>query len=443
MEGAVSSNIFLRAVFFGAALFVVGFADAKLSSVANLESIGAELLSARHHDPNEQEDDANVKNAGADAHLQRRSAKSELLTKPTSSRLVDEGQCQDSSCIASWISGVDDFNSLKPLSIIDPAVAFRAVGKGNKGLKMTVLWRTPVSKHGLMPYNISHYQVMLDYGSRYQVYKVDELAVSAGTDGNGRVRQWLHVSSVGSERPRVFVRPIYQVADDHSEELSASSEMSVLPQSDHEEIKKPELVGEIKFSDHGLEKCVHSAAHSGADTPISDVVLLNCLDKGITDLQGLEHLTALRSLLLARNPVRVIDNVARLIELEVIDLSGTFVQDFSVLRPENHPWLEKVYLDGTKLTDLSHIARLESLKVLSASNTEIKVVPEFSSLIIQYHCCPTNFQNSTRACCGLGGLGLGGPELNSSIMGLRSNRLSLSSRNICCMLRLERLMNFR
>src|SRR5690625_1146282 len=41
-----------------------------------------------------------------------------------------------------------------------------------------------------------------------------------------------------------------------------------------------------------------------------------------------------------------------------------------------------------------------------------------------YHCCPTNFQNSTRACCGLGGLGLGGPELNSSIMGLRSNRLS-------------------
>src|SRR5690625_2036226 len=41
-----------------------------------------------------------------------------------------------------------------------------------------------------------------------------------------------------------------------------------------------------------------------------------------------------------------------------------------------------------------------------------------------HHCCPTNFQNSTRACCGLGGLGLGGPELNSSIMGLRSNRLS-------------------
>src|SRR5690625_7266207 len=44
----------------------------------------------------------------------------------------------------------------------------------------------------------------------------------------------------------------------------------------------------------------------------------------------------------------------------------------------------------------------------------------------QEHCCPTNFQNSTRACCGLGGLGLGGPELNSSIMGLRSNRLSRS-----------------
>src|SRR5690625_1621868 len=69
-------------------------------------------------------------------------------------------------------------------------------------------------------------------------------------------------------------------------------------------------------------------------------------------------------------------------------------------------------------------------------------VPRFDVTAV-HHCCPTNFQNSTRACCGLGGLGLGGPELNSSIMGLRSNRLSLSSRNICCMLRLERLMNFR
>src|SRR5690625_268961 len=47
-----------------------------------------------------------------------------------------------------------------------------------------------------------------------------------------------------------------------------------------------------------------------------------------------------------------------------------------------------------------------------------------SSLYSDDHCCPTNVQNSTRACCGLGGLGLGGPELNSSIMGLRSNRLS-------------------
>src|SRR5690625_3115347 len=47
-----------------------------------------------------------------------------------------------------------------------------------------------------------------------------------------------------------------------------------------------------------------------------------------------------------------------------------------------------------------------------------------AKLSMKDHCCPTNFHNSTRACCGLGGLGLGGPELNSSIMGLRSNRLS-------------------
>src|SRR5699024_12061568 len=73
MEGAVFSNVFLRAaLFLGAAVFVVGFANAQLSSVANPESMGTELLSAWHHGSDEQ-DDVNAKSAALEAQLHRQS----------------------------------------------------------------------------------------------------------------------------------------------------------------------------------------------------------------------------------------------------------------------------------------------------------------------------------------------------------------------------------
>src|SRR5690625_4641968 len=180
MEGAVFSNVFLRAaLFLGAAVFVVGFANAQLSSVANPESMGTELLSAWHHGSDEQ-DDVNAKSAALEAQLHRQSGESEPLTKPTSSKLVDEGQCHNSSCIAAWISGVDDFESIKAPSVIDPVVTFRAIDQGNKGLAMTVRWRAPVPKRGLVPHDISHYLVLVDFWSWYITYWVYEIAANVG-----------------------------------------------------------------------------------------------------------------------------------------------------------------------------------------------------------------------------------------------------------------------
>src|SRR5699024_10826601 len=139
----------------------------------------------------------------------------------------------------------------------------------------------------------------------------------------------------GTERPRVFVRPIYQVGGDYSGELNPSSEKSGLPQSKHKVIKKPELVDEIRISDHNLAMCVRQEAHSGKTTPISDLTVLRCSGRAISDLKGIEHLGALKSLYLGKLPLQFIDNIASMAGLEVVDLSGTNVHDFSVLRSEN------------------------------------------------------------------------------------------------------------
>src|SRR5690625_6932113 len=221
--------VFFMTGFVGAESITEGYPAQVIEGAALSERLGSVKQTGGH-----------VKSSDKSSSLHQQSVRHNLKSRSTSSRLVEKGRCTDGRCYKSWPSADIKADSLMQGPVIVPEAIFQPAENTGEEFSLSAPWTAPAPESGLMPHHISYYQVLLDYGEHYRIYKVDERMVASAESGHTRVRQWLHVSSVGSERPRVFVRPIYQVADDHSEELSASSEMSVLPQSDHEEIRSEE-----------------------------------------------------------------------------------------------------------------------------------------------------------------------------------------------------------
>src|SRR5690625_4265022 len=364
--------VFFMTGFVGAESITEGYSAQVIEGAALSERLGSVKQTGGH-----------VKSSDKSSSLHQQSVRHNLKSRSTSSRLVEKGRCTDGRCYKSWPSADIKADSLIPGPVIVPEAIFQPAENTGEEFSLSAQWRAPAPESGLMPHHISYYQVLLDYGEHYRIYKVDERMVASAESGHKRVRQWLHVSSVGSERPRVFVRPISQVAGDYSGELNPSSEKSGLPQSKPKVIKKPALVGDIRFSDHNLAMCVLQEAHSGKTTPSSDLTVLRCPGRAISDLKGIEHLGALKALYLGKNPIQFIDNIASIAGLEVVDLSGTNVHDFSVLRSENFPWLREVYLKSTALSDLSNMAQLEFLEILAVPRTTVQVIPDFSATALR------------------------------------------------------------
>ncbi|NQZ09852.1 MAG: leucine-rich repeat domain-containing protein, partial [Algicola sp.] len=82
------------------------------------------------------------------------------------------------------------------------------------------------------------------------------------------------------------------------------------------------LISAIKFSDVALEACVQAAAAMNSWTSADEMTQLDCSAQGISDLRGIENLTALTTLDLSNNQISDIAplvNLSGLTELELSD----------------------------------------------------------------------------------------------------------------------------
>lgn len=116
-------------------------------------------------------------------------------------------------------------------------------------------------------------------------------------------------------------------------------------------------VGEITFLDANLEACVLSQA--SPDTPVSSVTSLNCEDRGISQLDGLEHFTSLTFLALTFNSIVDVSPLETLTSLVILKLSLNDIVDvgpLAALVNLQELWLaQNEILVGTVLSPLTNL----------------------------------------------------------------------------------------
>ncbi len=132
------------------------------------------------------------------------------------------------------------------------------------------------------------------------------------------------------------------------------------------EVQSDPCAGAIVFPDPGLEAAVRVAANlPTGDIYQEDLMIVTALgaqDIGISDLEGIQCLTALNELWLDQNEISDISLLATLPGLEQLGLSDNDISDISTLASLVN--LTRLQLWTNNITDLSPLAGLSELSVL-------------------------------------------------------------------------------
>ncbi len=140
----------------------------------------------------------------------------------------------------------------------------------------------------------------------------------------------------------------------------------------------------VDIPDPNLEKAIREALELPDEIPItqqemSRLTKLEAVEKGITNLTGLEHAPNLTSLLLYRNPIVAISPLAHLTKLKGVNLWGCRIVDLSPLR--NLTNLRGVFLGHNNISDISPLADLTNLTALHLQSNQIVDLNPLANLI--------------------------------------------------------------
>lgn len=115
----------------------------------------------------------------------------------------------------------------------------------------------------------------------------------------------------------------------------------------------------------------------GEETYKSDAESVTALSAGVSDLNGLEKFTALKSLLLTNNSVSSIEPIKDIMTLEELDLYANNVSDLSPLK--NHSSLRILDLSRNQIGDISALSTCTGLEELHLSYNSISGITALSS----------------------------------------------------------------
>ncbi len=130
-------------------------------------------------------------------------------------------------------------------------------------------------------------------------------------------------------------------------------------------------VSELAFADSDLRACVVITAKDNQWPEAGYVKTLRCNnaeDKGIANLDGIEHLTNLDDLDLAHNQITTTESLTKLPQLQFIDLSFNKLKTFSSPDARHITYLN---LDHNRIEKLDWLKNWLSLEIVSLSHNRI------------------------------------------------------------------------
>ena len=122
-----------------------------------------------------------------------------------------------------------------------------------------------------------------------------------------------------------------------------------------------------------------------SDTEIAAVEKIDCVDKGISSLKGIEYFTALKVLLCSQNQLTVLD-VSKNIELSFL---SCYRNQLATLDIGKNAVLEELYCDDNQLTTLN-ISENPSLKILRCYQNQLSALDVSKNTMLTELSCDDN-----------------------------------------------------
>jgi len=138
----------------------------------------------------------------------------------------------------------------------------------------------------------------------------------------------------------------------------------------------------VNFPDSGLEIAIREEIRKLTgdinDTDLIELTYLNAYNRGIVNLEGIEHCTDLTNLMLDSNQIVDISPLSALTKLERLCLHDNQIVDISVLSALAN--LTQLYLNKNEIVDISPLSGLTKLEELGLHDNQIVDISPLSGL---------------------------------------------------------------
>ncbi|BDX08280.1 leucine-rich repeat domain-containing protein [Planctobacterium marinum] len=137
------------------------------------------------------------------------------------------------------------------------------------------------------------------------------------------------------------------------------------------------LVANLQMNDSALQQCIVNTEA----VLVAEITELECREENITDISGIEHLTALLKLDLWSNSIADISPLAAMLQLENLHLSHNPITDLSYLSGlVNLNELSLVEISATDISALVNLTNLHSLNLNSNNFEDYSPIEELTQL---------------------------------------------------------------
>lgn len=136
-----------------------------------------------------------------------------------------------------------------------------------------------------------------------------------------------------------------------------------------------DLISDLVFSDASLEACVKSWAVENGWVQIDEMLSLDCTNKGISNLAGIDQLTSATSLALDFNQIENISPLQNMLQVRTLVLENNLISDIAPMSAMIN--LVHLNLDTNQIQDIS---ALQSAIKLETLNLQFNDVSDLSAL---------------------------------------------------------------
>lgn len=135
--------------------------------------------------------------------------------------------------------------------------------------------------------------------------------------------------------------------------------------------------------DEALTRCVNQHLNFAADSRVTlevaaSLVHLDCIDEGISSIEGLEAYTGLQTISLWENNITDISSLGSLTRLEWLELGANDIENLDALRSLEN--LTRLGVSSNEITDISPLSTLSNLQWLMLDDNQISDISALENL---------------------------------------------------------------